>query len=63
MHTLNNNTANWDFPSRGSYKWLDEVIAEQAEQKATMDKIAAPFTPAELCELVTEQEENLIRRQ
>lgn len=36
---------------------LEDIIEEQAEQKAIMDNIAAPHTAAELCELISEEDE------
>jgi hypothetical protein len=42
--------------------WLDEYVAEQAEQKAIMDSVCAPYTAAELCEIIDEASENEVRK-
>ena len=38
------------------YSW-DHYIKAQAEQKAILDTLCKPYSPAELCEIITEQEE------
>jgi hypothetical protein len=40
---------------------LNKIVEEQAEQKEIMDAIAAPYTAAELCEIIDETEEILMR--
>jgi hypothetical protein len=45
------------------YLWLDKYIVEQTEQREILAKLAYPYDPAELCELVDEQEELIMNNQ
>ena len=36
--------------------WLDKYIEEQAEQVELMNQIAAPYEPAELVEMIEQDE-------
>ena len=37
--------------------WLDKHIVEQQEQRAIIDAVCDPFEAADLCEIITEQNE------
>ena len=45
-----------------NHDWLDKYIEEQRGNREIMKKICKPYTPAELCELITEQDEMEMRR-
>ena len=42
------------------YEWLDEIIEQQKCNTDIMNKIASPYTPAELQELAEYEEFELI---